>query len=81
MWTRDTADTVLSNINEPALTDVEFSSMDVTAEIYGELSKVIQNYRGGAGAAYEKLAADAKINGVLLIKKQYSNVFIGEVLE
>ncbi|MDR0485698.1 MAG: hypothetical protein LBH29_03110 [Elusimicrobiota bacterium] len=82
MWTREQADIILvSNIREPALTDAEFAVIDTSKEIYGELSKILQNQRGGVGSAYQKLKADAKINGIDLDKKEYSNVYLGAVLD
>ncbi|MDR3243815.1 MAG: hypothetical protein LBT79_03605 [Elusimicrobiota bacterium] len=81
MFTREQADIIFNNIKEPMLTDAEFAAMDASREMYREVSKVIQNLRGGVGSAYAKLVIDAKINGVILDKKEYSNIFIGAVLE
>ncbi|MDR3050015.1 MAG: hypothetical protein LBV16_09345 [Elusimicrobiota bacterium] len=80
-FSRDDADEILSGINEPALTDIEFEGMDTDDEIYSQLSLIIQELRGGVGSAYQKLAKDAKKHGVILGKKEYSNILIGLVVE
>ena len=80
-FTRSQANEILAKIKEPALTDREFKTMTVSNEIYSELSKVIQNLRGGAGAAFHKLKRTAYENGITLEKKVWSNVFIGGVVE
>ncbi|MDR3112930.1 MAG: hypothetical protein LBU09_00960 [Endomicrobium sp.] len=80
-FTRSQANDILAKIKEPALTAREWETMETTNEIYSELSKVIQNLRGGAGAAFYKLRRAAYENGITLEKKEWSNVFIGAVIE
>jgi hypothetical protein len=80
MFIKSEANAILKEIKEPALTAAEFKTMQTANEIYSELAKVIQD-RGGAGSAFYKLRRKAYENGVILQKKEFSNVFIGAVLE
>jgi hypothetical protein len=81
MIDRDQLDELLTDIGEPMTTDEEWASVDAGGELYAQTAKLIQTFRGGIGAAFEKLAAKAKLNGINLDKKQWSNVYIGGVLD
>jgi hypothetical protein len=77
-FNKQDVDNILRQIGQPNSTHTEMSTMDTSADIYQEIAIMLQTHRGGIGTGLEKLQL---LSSGKIVPEEFSNIFIGAVLD